>query len=375
MLLKRIHHMKRWKKFLLVWLILIGCIGGGLFFRFYQNYFRSNINKAIEKSEFIYIPTGSKYNDVLRILDKNHLLINRNTFLWLAKEFDYPSHIKSGKYKIEPNMSNYQLIRMLRNGSQTPVKLVIGKYRLNMQFRMFLAKNLEPDSDEFQIAFDSVLANRKIDTAQHFKDMNGYIIQNTYEFWWNVSPQKFWNVLFDEYKKFWNSNRRNLAMRQKLTPYEVITLASIIEEETAMNDEKPKIAGVYLNRLHKNILLQADPTVKFALNDFALKRILYKHLKTESPYNTYQNEGLPPGPICIPTIASIDAVLNAEHHNLMYFCAKEDFSGCHNFAETFEEHEKNAKKYQQAFIDKFVLHKTDSTTLNIDTIIKNKVRH
>ena len=213
MLLKKIHHMKKWKKFLLVWLIIIGCIGGGLFFRFYQNYFRSNINKAIEKPEFIYIPTGSTYNNVLSILDKNRLLINRNTFLWLAKELDYPDHIKPGKYKIEPDMSNYKLIKMLRNGAQTPVKLVVGKYRLNIQFRNFLAKNLEPDSFQFQTAFDSMLLAKQIDTTQQYKDRTGYIIQNTYEFYWNVSTSKFWNTLLDEYKKFWNSHRKNLAKK------------------------------------------------------------------------------------------------------------------------------------------------------------------
>ncbi len=373
-MLLKLHNMKKWKKILLVWLIILSCIGGGLFFRFYQNYFRSNINKSVVNPEYIYIPTGSTYNNVLSILDKNRLLINRNTFLWLAKELDYPDHVKPGKYKIEPDMSNYKLIKMLRSGAQTPVKLVVGKYRLNIQFRNFLAKNLEPDSFQFQTAFDSMLFTKQIDTTQHYKDMTGYIIQNTYEFYWNVSASKFWNVLLDEYKKFWNSHRKNLAKKIGMTPYEVITLASIVDEETAVDDEKPTIAGVYLNRFHKNIPLQADPTVKFALHDFAIRRILFKHLKVESPYNTYQQSGLPPGPICIPTVKSIDAVLNAQEHKFMFFCAKEDFSGCHNFAETFEEHQKNAKKYQKAFVDRFILHKIDSAKIkNFDSIKTKKL--
>ncbi len=369
---QKIHHLKKWKKILLIWLIIMACIGGGLSWRLYQNFFRSNINKSLLKPESIYIPTGSKYNDVLKILDKNHLLINRTTFLWLAKQLDYPDHIKPGKYKIEPNMSNFKLIKMLRSGAQTPVHLVVGKYRLNHQFRVFVAKNLEPDSIALQNSFDTVFANLKIDTTDHFKDMTGYVIPNTYEFWWNVSPSKFWRTILSEYKKFWNPNRKLLAQQLGLTPYQVTILASIVDEETAMDDEKPTIAGVYINRFRKNISLQADPTVRFALHDFTIKRILFGHLKTESPYNTYKIKGLPPGPICIPSTTSIDAVLNAEQHEFMFFCAKEDFSGYHNFAKTFEEHQANAKKYQKAFVDRFILHKFDSTQNKIIDSLKNK---
>ncbi|MFM2047648.1 MAG: hypothetical protein RI955_194 [Bacteroidota bacterium] len=342
------------------------CVGGGLFLRLYQNCFRSNISTAIVKPEFIYIPTGATYNDVLRILDKNKLLINRTTFMWMAKELDYRTHIKPGKYKILPDMNNWQLIKLLKSGAQTPVRLVIGKYRLNEQFRAYVGNHLEPDSIQLQVAFDSLVSIKKIDTAQHYKDITGYVIQNTYEFWWNTSAEKFWIKIFDEYKKFWNTDRRMKAKAQGLTPYEVVTMASIIDEETAMEDEKPIIAGIYLNRLHKNVLLQADPTVKFALHDFAIRRILYVHLKAESPYNTYTNKGLPPGPICIPSVKSIDAVLNPAEHKFMFFCAKEDFSGYHNYAETFEEHQQNAKKYQKAYVDKFILHKNDTAKLPIE---------
>jgi UPF0755 protein len=368
---KKLHHLSLVKKIILVWAILMLCIGGGLFLRFYQNYFRSNISNSVVKPEFIYIPTGARYNDVLRVLDKNNLLVNRTTFMWLAKELHYRENIKPGKYKILPNMSNWELIKMLKKGAQTPVKLVLGKYRLNHQFRTYVANHLEPDSIQLQIAFDTLVHKLKIDTTEHYKDLTGYVIQNTYEFWWNTSAEKFWIKIFDQYKKFWNAERRQKAKQQNLTPYEVVIMASIVDEETAMEDEKPIIAKIYLNRLHKGVLLQADPTVKFALHDFAIRRVLFTHLKTESPYNTYVTKGLPPGPICIPSIKSIDAILNPADNKYMFFCAKEDFSGYHNYAETFEEHQLNAKKYQRAYIDRFVLHKYDSSKIKTDTILKS----
>jgi UPF0755 protein len=371
---KKLHQLSKIKKIILVWFMLMLCIGGGLFLRFYQNYFRSNIANTIIKPEFIYIPTGSKYNDVLRILDKNKLLVNRTTFMWLAKELNYREHIKPGKYKILPNMSNWELINLLKKGVQTPVKLVIGKYRLNHQFRTYVAKHLECDSSQLQVAFDSLVTKLNIDTSSHYKDLTGYVIQNTYEFWWNTSAEKFWIKIFDEYKKFWNAERKRKAKLQNLTPYEVIVMASIIDEETAMEDEKPIIAQIYLNRYHKGVLLQADPTVKFALHDFAIRRVLFTHLKTDSPYNTYVTKGLPPGPICIPSVKSIDAILNPAENKFMFFCAKEDFSGYHNYAENFEEHQLNAKIYQKAFIDRFVLHKYDTSKskIEIDSLVVKK---
>jgi UPF0755 protein len=173
-------------------------------------------------------------------------------------------------------------------------------------------------------------------------------IPNTYEFYWNTSADKFIERMYVEYKHFWSKSRLNKAQKIKLTPEQVIILASIVEEETIKDDEKPTVAGVYLNRLHKNIRLQADPTVRFAVGDFEIKRILNKHLKIDSPYNTYKYAGLPPGPICIPTISSIDAVLNYKKHDYLYFCAKDDFSGYHAFAKTLKQHNINATKYRKA---------------------------
>ena len=174
------------------------------------------------------------------------------------------------------------------------------------------------------------------------------IIPDTYEFYWTMSPEDFLRRMKTASERFWNDERTKKASAHGLTPKEAVTLASIVEKETAQDDEKPTIAGLYLNRLHKGMKLQADPTVKFAVGDFALRRILNRHLQTPSPYNTYMHEGLPPAPICLPSRASIEAVLNAETHNYIYMCAREDFSGHHNFAETYAEHQDNARRYTRA---------------------------
>ena len=206
--------------------------------------------------------------------------------------------------------------------------------------------NIEADSaDIAALLKDEETAKKYGFNKQTFCSM---FIPNTYEFWWNTSAEEFVQRMADEYKKFWNDDRKAKANELGLSQSQVSTLASIVESETQKNDEKARIAGVYINRLKKDWLLQADPTVVFAAGDFTIKRILNKHLEINSPYNTYKYKGLPPGPICIPSTTSIDAVLNYEHHNYMYFCAKEDFSGYHNFATTNAQHEANARRYHDA---------------------------
>jgi UPF0755 protein len=175
----------------------------------------------------------------------------------------------------------------------------------------------------------------------------GLFIPNTYEFYWNTNTQQFLKRMKKEYDRFWTPERLAQARSLELTPLQVLTLASIVEEETNYNDEKSRVAGVYINRVHSNMLLQADPTVKFAIKDFSIKRVLNTHLSYASPYNTYLNKGLPPGPICTPSIKTIDAVLNAEHHDYLYFCANPDKPGTHVFAKTYHEHQLNAKRYQK----------------------------
>lgn len=319
----------------------------------YKYFYKSNININTDKKEYLYITPQSTFRDLVDQLVKNNYLKDTSSFIEMSKSMKLDKYIKSGKYLLSADMSNYELIKMLRSGAQEPVRIVIGKFRLDSQFKKFISSKLNLDSSQIQAGFDSLCTLRNIDTTVVHRDMTAYVIQNTYEFWWNTDAISFWKTLFKGYDKFWNTEHRNLAESINLTTYQVITLASIIEEETAKNDEKPRIAGVYLNRLKLGMPLQADPTVKFALKNFALKQILYTHLKTPSPYNTYQVSGLPPGPICIPQISSIESVLHYEAHDFIYFCAKDDFSGYHNFASTLQEHDVNAKNYQLAYKQKF----------------------
>jgi len=305
-----------------------------------------NVNLNGNKSTYIYIPTGANYNDVTNILYKHNLIINRSSFEWVAEKKNYINHIKPGRYKIKSKMSNNALVNLLRSGKQEPINLVFNKIRTKERFAGIISNQIEADST-------SIL--NRLNDSDYLKKYNknkatamSLFIPNTYELYWNTSTDKFINRMYIEYKKFWNKARLNKAKKLNMSPTDIIILASIVEEETIKNDEKPTVAGVYINRLHKNIRLQADPTVRFAIGDFEVKRILNKHLKIDNPYNTYKYNGLPPGPICIPTISSIDAVLNYKHHNYLYFCAKDDFSGYHSFAKTLKEHNKNASKYRSA---------------------------
>lgn len=254
--------------------------------------------------------------------------------------------VKSGCYAVEPEDNMFSVFRRLKQGRQTPVRLTIPNVRTMDRLAGTLGKKLMMDS--------AVVAQHFADSA--FCRQYGYdtatmaclFIPNTYEVYWNTSLEDFMKRMQKENATFWNKERLRLAEAAGLTPNEVVTLASIVDEETANNAEKPMVAGMYINRLRTGMPLQADPTVKFALHDFSLRRIYHNHLNVESPYNTYRNTGLPPGPIRIPSIAGIDAVLNHVKHDYLYMCAKEDFSGTHNFARTYREHLANAAKYSKS---------------------------
>ncbi|MGC8802497.1 MAG: endolytic transglycosylase MltG, partial [Bacteroidales bacterium] len=271
---------------------------------------------------------------------------NIKTFRWLAQRKEYPLHVKAGRYKLVQGMNNYQLINMLRAGHQEPVSLVLRKFRTLPQLAAFLDKNLEPDSAQFIqiLTSDKILSQYQL-TPQTVLSI---FISNTYFVFWNTNATGLIERMHKEFTAFWDSTRLAKANALKLTPIEVITLASIVEEESNVKEEYPLIAGVYINRLRKRMPLQADPTVRYAINDFQVKRILLKHLSYPSPYNTYIHVGLPPGPICTPSVAAIEGVLNYASHDYLYFCAKPDFSGSHVFAKTLSEHNKNARAYQQA---------------------------
>jgi len=307
--------------------------------------FGSNTGK-IDKEKYIFIHTDASYDEVLKQLAQEEIVSNLSSFKFFASLVQYKDHVRPGKYLIKQGMSNFNLVRLLRQGNQESVKLVINKLRTEKDLYQFLAQNLEADSSTYRkLLNDSVFAKQI--GAQ--KDCGiCIIIPDTYEFWWNTSPEKALSRLADYYQKFWDAERTAKATAKNLSPLEVMTLASIVEEETNYNPEKPLIASVYINRLKRGMRLQADPTAKYAVGDFTIKRITSEITSFASPYNTYYTAGLPPTPICTPSQSSIDAVLNADSTNFIYFCAKEDFSGQHNFAETYEAHQKNAEKYQDA---------------------------
>lgn len=255
----------------------------------------------------------------------------------MMRHMGYAEHVRTGRYALVPGMKTYDVLRLLKNGNQTPIMLTVPEVRTMEQLAARLARKLMIDSADIA----SLIVGDTLAPC--------LFVPDTYEVYWNISANKLMERMKREHDAFWDAdNRRKLAADHGLTPDEVCTLASIIDEETANNAEKPAIAGMYLNRLQRNMLLQADPTVKFALQDFSLRRIYFAHLEVESPYNTYKYLGLPPGPIKIASKQGIDAVLHAEVHDYLYMCAKEDFSGTHNFAATFSEHQRNAARYARA---------------------------
>jgi UPF0755 protein len=298
------------------------------------------------QKKFLYIRTGSNYQDVKDSLQTNKMITGTFWFDKIAGYVDYPQNVKAGKYKIADGMSLYHLMKMLRSGKQTNVNLVITKLRTKEDLAKRIAANFEVDSATV-IHFlnnEDTLQRFDVDTNTVMTD----VIPNTYTYTWNTSIEKIFKKLYDESKKFWDPERVQKAERLQLTPTQVYTLASIVEEETNKQDDKGKIASVYINRLRKGMKLAADPTVKFAMKDFELKRIYHKHLEFISPYNTYLNAGLPPGPICTPSIKTLNAVLNAPETDYLFFVARSDFSGYSDFASDYRQHQVFARAYQQA---------------------------
>lgn len=300
--------------------------------------FRGSVYRGPEPA-ILYLRPGDKVTDKL-----HEAGVRTAGFRVLSRAFHFRQ--KPGKYVVNPGEDIVTVFRRLRNGSQEPVRLVLPCLRTMSDMAGFLGKRLMIDSAQVAQAF--------ADTA--FLKPYGYtpetlpalFVPNTYEVYWDVSLPDFMQRMQREHDKFWNAERLGLCDAVGLTPVEVTTLAGIVDEETSNNAEKPAVAGMYLNRLHISMPLQADPTVKFAVGDFSLRRILKGHTEVDSPYNTYKYRGLPPGPIRVASIAGIDAVLHYTRHNYLYMCAKEDFSGTHNFASTFSEHLQNARKYQRA---------------------------
>ncbi len=315
-------------------------------FRLYQYIFKPNVNTHGEASAEIFIPTGSDYQDVTGLLFSRGLIIDHESFTWVAGRKNYPANVKPGRYLLDGSMNNNTLINMLRSGAQTPVKLIFNNIRLKEELAQRVSLQIEADSASLMACWNDREFLKSLNTTPELVFM--LFIPNTYEFWWNTDACAFTRRMHREQQEFWNAERTGKAERSGLSIPDIVILASIVEKETQKNDEKPSIAGVYLNRLRKGWPLQADPTLVFASGDFELKRVLNKHKEIESPYNTYKYTGLPPGPICLPSVSSIEAVLDYRDHDYMFFCAKDDLSGYHVFSRTLREHNRNASRYQQA---------------------------
>lgn len=340
---------RRFRKFLVWFFIIVILLAAGAAYYLYNLVFEPNIWTPEGKEVALYIPTGSDWDDMRTILYKNGLVVHRKDFEWLAEKKNLPSRVLPGKYMIKDGLSNNDLIDLLRSGEQVPVKVIFNNVRNVYQLAEKVGGQIEADSASIAKILSDTNELKKMGFNR--ETIATLFIPNTYEFYWNTDAPGFISRMQEENQKFWNSYRTSRAKAMEMTKEEIVTLASIVEKETNKNDEKAAIAGVYINRLVYEWRLQADPTVVYAVGDFNIRRVLNVHKKVESPYNTYSRLGLPPGPICIPSISSIDAVLNYEDHGYFYFCAKDDLSGYHVFAKTGRQHNKNAKKYQQALND------------------------
>jgi UPF0755 protein len=334
---------KKSTKIILAVLLIIVVAGSFYASKLYKVYFAANVSG---KQGYLYIKTGATLDNVLEEIKSKDLLKDAGSFSEAAAKMDLAQRLKPGRYRLSKGMTNRTLINMIKAGNQDPIKLKFHNIRKKDDFAGYLAKNFEADSTAFIKVLDSAALVEKYG----FTTDNSYtmFIPNTYDMYWNISPIEFFERMQKEYDKFWTASRKQKAAALNLTPQQVTILASIVDGEALYDKEMPIIAGLYLNRLNKGILLQADPTVIFANNDFTVKRVTGALLRVESKYNTYKYAGLPPGPIMMPSINAIDAVLNHDKNNYIYMCAKDDFSGYHAFAETKAEHEINANKYRAA---------------------------
>lgn len=306
--------------------------------------------KSGQEKMYTTVATGSSVDDIAENLDLVFIVKHPMGFRLVAKILDLEHHIYPGLYELQNGMSAFEAVRLFRSGKRATVRLSITNARHYEEVLELASEKLEAKYDDLI----SLTDNRQFMDSLGFNKANTIclFLPDTYEFYWNTSARQFLEKMAKEYNNYWNENRKNKAKSIGLTPQKVMTLASIVDQETRHNDEKPRIAGVYMNRLNGTATggkLQADPTIKFALNDFEIKRIRKGHIERakSSPYSTYEHAGLPPGPICIPSKAAIEAVLNYERSNFYYFCAQPNYSGYSNFASTFEQHRKNAVEYQK----------------------------
>ncbi|WP_057937533.1 endolytic transglycosylase MltG [Algoriphagus resistens] len=334
------------KNVYLVLVIAFSVITISMSFYFYQVFFSPNTLIESDQNYMLKIGSNDAYKTVANRLYDDKVVNDLVSFGFVSKILDYQESVKPGLYTITPKMTNLELVKLLRSGKQTPIRVTFNNVRTKEDLAEKITANMEISEDQFLNLIQDSVYIRKFDFNE--ETIMSMFIPNTYELWWNTSAEALFDRMYREYNSFWTDARKEKASLLSLSQKEVSTLASIVQAESQKADERPRIAGVYLNRLRSGIPLQADPTLVFALGDFELKRVLNVHKETDSPYNTYMYAGLPPGPINLPDINSLDAVLDAENHGYLYFCAKEDFSGYHTFATTLAQHNANARRYQAA---------------------------
>lgn len=331
-------------KALLLTLLFVGGIGS---YFAYKTIYQPNVNSIDKKSQIIYIPTGADFEDVLDILNEKSILRNQSTFEFLAEKKKYKDAVKPGKYRILANMGNNAMINLLKAGIQEPVELNFNGIKSTNQLISRLCRRIEADSISLYEAMNDngYLSKYGFNTD----NVQTMFIPGTYTFYWNTSVDEFFDRMLKQYKTFWTTARKRKATELGFSQTDVAILATIVQgEQCCDNPEKKIIAGLYLNRLRQDMLLQSDPTVIFAIGDFTIQRVSFEQTHFESPYNTYLNKGLPPGPISFAQESSIDAVLNYNKNNYIFMCAREDLSGKHCFSTSYEQHCVFAQKYRNA---------------------------
>jgi UPF0755 protein len=312
----------------------------------YQIFFQPNVLAGKKEPVAVYIRPGADFKQVMDSLLARQIVGDHISFRFVAKVLKYQELVKPGRYLLQPNMTNLAAVRKLRSGAQDPVKVTFNNVRTKKDLAGKICRNLLADSAKFLAQLNSPAETGKVgfDTT----NILAMFLPNTYEMYWTVDEAELLKKMHKEYEKFWTPARKAKAEEIGLSPLKVSVLASIVEAETKKRDEAKVIAGLYMNRLQQNMRLEADPTVIYGIGNFAIRRLTFADLAFDSPYNTYRYTGLPPGPINLPPVQAIEAVLNYDKNKYIFMCAKEDFSGYHAFAETFAEHKVNAAKYRAA---------------------------
>ncbi len=335
-------------KKIIISFILIGLlVGAYIAYDMYQQVYQPNVTLNNTTDKYFYIYSDYQFDDVIHDLYEKGYVIDRESFEFVAeKKANFKNNIHPGRYLLEDGMSNNELIDLLRSGESVPVKVTFNNVRTKTDLAGKISKNLECDSLEIL----DLLNNKDFVSQYGFNRITilTLFLPNTYQFNWSTTAEEAIERMAEEYKKFWTDERKAKANKLNLSQSEVAILASIVQaEQSVHSDERPRVAGLYINRIRQGMLLQSDPTIIYGIGDFSIRRVLNRHKDIDTPYNTYKHTGLPPGPINLPSIKSLDAVLNYESHGYIYMCAKEDFSGYHNFAKTYSQHLVYARKYQR----------------------------